>query len=49
MNPEERKLLEVSIDDASRADKVFSDLMGDVVEPRKEFIIKNSKFANLDV
>jgi DNA gyrase subunit B len=49
MDPEQRKLLQVSIDDASTADQVFSDLMGDVVEPRRNFIVKNSKFAKLDV
>jgi len=49
MDPENRKLLRVTIEDAVRADNVFSDLMGDVVEPRREFITKNSKFAKLDV
>lgn len=48
MDPASRKLYRVSIDDASRADIVFSDLMGDMVEPRREFITKNSKFANID-
>ncbi len=48
MDPSSRKLFRVSIDDATRADTVFSELMGDMVEPRKEFIVKNSKFANID-
>ncbi len=49
MDPENRKLLKVDIDDAVRADLVFSNLMGDVVEPRRIFITKNAKFAKLDV
>ncbi len=49
MNPERRKLMKVTIDDLNRADIVFSELMGEMVEPRKEFITKNSKFAKIDV
>ncbi len=49
MDPDNRKLLKVQISDAIYADKVFDNLMGDVVEPRKEFIIKNAKEANLDI
>ena len=50
MNPENRTILQVSIDDAIRADQIFSDLMGERVEPRKEFIQENAKLVvNLDV
>lgn len=49
MNPEFRSLLKVNIDDGARADKVFIDLMGEFVEPRKIFIKKNAKYANLDI
>lgn len=49
VNPETRTLLQVRIDNPLEADKTFSILMGDDVEPRKEFIISNSKSAKLDV
>lgn len=50
MNPETRTLLQVTIDDAVMADNVFSMLMGEKVEPRREFIQENAKFVrNLDV
>jgi DNA gyrase subunit B len=50
MNPETRTLLQVSIDDAAAADEVFSMLMGDVVEPRKNFIQTHAlEVKNLDV
>ncbi len=50
MNPEKRILKRVTLEDAAQADKVFSILMGEQVEPRKEFIEKNAKYVeNLDV
>lgn len=50
MNPEFRTLLQVTIDDAVYADEIFSVLMGDQVQPRKDFIIENAKnVQNLDI
>ncbi len=49
MNPETRTVLQVSLESAASADKIFETLMGDSVEPRREFIEKNAKYANLDV
>jgi DNA gyrase subunit B len=50
MNPEERTLLQVSVEDAAVADDVFRTLMGDVVEPRKNFIQTHAlEVKNLDV
>ncbi|NCB65877.1 MAG: DNA topoisomerase (ATP-hydrolyzing) subunit B [Bacilli bacterium] len=49
MNPETRKLLRVTVEDALSSDETFSLLMGDRVEPRKEFIQMNAKYANTDV
>jgi DNA gyrase subunit B len=50
MNPETRTILQVSIENAADADRTFSILMGDEVEPRRAFIEKNAKYVrNLDV
>ena len=50
MNPESRTVLQVSIENAADADRTFSILMGDEVEPRRQFIEKNAKYVrNLDV
>ncbi len=50
MNPETRTILQVTIENAADADRTFSILMGDEVEPRREFIEKNAKYVrNLDI
>lgn len=48
MNPENRKLRQVTIESAAEADRIFSMLMGDEVLPRREFIQKHAKYANID-
>jgi len=48
MNPDNRTLRQVTIDSAAEADRIFSMLMGDEVPPRREFIEKHAKYANID-
>ena len=48
LNPEQRTLKQVTVDNAAEADRVFSMLMGDEVPPRREFIEANAKYANID-
>ena len=50
MNPQTRRLMKVTIEDAAEADKIFSILMGESVEPRRQFIAKYAKeVRNLDI
>ena len=49
MNPENRTLKKIIIDDAAKADEVFTMLMGEEVLPRKRFIQTHAKKANLDI
>lgn len=49
MNPETRTVLQVNLESAANADKIFETLMGDNVEPRRAFIEKHAKYAKLDV
>ncbi len=50
MDPEKRTLLQVTMEDAEKANDIFKKLMGEEVEPRREFIVTQAKFvANLDI
>ena len=50
MNPETRTLRRITLEDAVKADEIFTILMGEKVEPRKEFIEQNAKYVvNLDI
>ena len=49
MNPDNRVIVQITIEDAEKADEAFTILMGDQVEPRRQFIEKNAQYATLDV
>ena len=50
MDPDNRTVLQVTVEDAIKADEIFSDLMGDNVQPRREFIQANARYVtNLDI
>ena len=48
MDPNHRSLFQVKVADATKADEVVSMLMGEVVEPRRDFIVENALSANID-
>ena len=49
MDPEQRTLRQVTIENAATCDRTFSMLMGDEVPPRREYIEQNAKYANIDL
>ena len=49
MNPDNRVIVQITIEDAEKADEAFTILMGDQVEPRRRFIETNAQYAKLDV
>ena len=49
MNPDNRVIVQITIEDAEKADEAFTILMGDQVEPRRRFIENNAQYAKLDV
>ena len=49
MDPDARLMARVSVEDAAEADKIFDMLMGDRVEPRREFIEANAQYSTIDV
>ncbi len=49
MNPEQRTMYQITIENAAEADRVFSMLMGDEVPPRRKFIEENAVYANIDI
>ena len=49
MSPKSRILRQVTIESAAEADRIFSMLMGDDVPPRREFIERHAKYANIDI
>ena len=48
MNPERRRLRQITIENAAQAERTFSMLMGDDVPPRRQFIEENAHYANID-
>ena len=50
MDPKQRKMIRITMDDAAQAEKAFTDLMGDEVLPSRQYIVENAKFVkNLDI